>query len=388
VSRTTRATIRRIYERDPFPGGRAEWKGASWRLPPLDWMAAVWKREAPIRRILVAGCGTGAEAFSLARRCPRAEIVAVDYSERAIALARASLRRSPRRPPIAFRVADLSHRRLRRAAGRGFDLVTCHGVLSYADEPERWLENLAGVLAPDGALYLGVNGAGHRSEGLRKALAALAIDPAELVDEAEARRALALCDTLQALQGADRVAEAPVNELASDLFGPLIHNLPLSDWTRLARSAGLHLQSSYGGYHELRRVLERDAHEVLWPRTHTEALPLVDALVPERFHRLLFTRQPIAQPPWADRRRLGRWRPRIGALFRVSWKRPVTLDSETLRTRFTLDLTRAGREALRACDGTRTVDDLLAGRGGPEAHELLRLLYGLYQVLAITLDDG
>jgi ubiquinone/menaquinone biosynthesis C-methylase UbiE len=58
------------------------------------------------RTRLIAGCGTGNEAFAFRDRFPESEIIAFDFSPRSIALARSSQRRLPRKRRIRFMVAD------------------------------------------------------------------------------------------------------------------------------------------------------------------------------------------------------------------------------------------------------------------------------------------
>jgi SAM-dependent methyltransferase len=82
--------IRLGYERFPYPGNELaaliEGKGS---LPALNWMQGIGRPGSlKPQRVLVAGCGTGVEAFRLRRELPNAEIVAVDFSPRSIAVAR------------------------------------------------------------------------------------------------------------------------------------------------------------------------------------------------------------------------------------------------------------------------------------------------------------
>ena len=148
--------VRRIYEKRPYPrvGGENPLR-ARLRLAPIDWIRAVWQPAPELpRRILVAGCGTGAEAFTLARHFPDADIVGVDFSPGSIGVARAVQKRDSRARQIRFVSGDLTSSRFIRAVGERFDFVSCHGVLSYLPRPDRALENLAGCLSPDGALFL------------------------------------------------------------------------------------------------------------------------------------------------------------------------------------------------------------------------------------------
>src|SRR5215471_14291632 len=109
--------VRKIYERHPYPNVPAEWKSDRWTLASMDWIKVVWKREQNPGRILVAGCGTGAEAFLLSRRFPNAEIVAVDFSPRSIRMARDSQKRARKKTRISFLVADLQGPQFRHLVG-------------------------------------------------------------------------------------------------------------------------------------------------------------------------------------------------------------------------------------------------------------------------------
>src|SRR5882757_5387694 len=171
---TTRTTdsghareVRRLYEKRPYPEtGEGALTDPKWRLAPKEWLTALWKpgqKEPAAKRILVAGCGTGREAFAMRRKWPKAEIVAIDFSPRSIAVARKLQKGAPEMRSIRFLVANLLSRSLAATVGRDFDFISCHGVLSYLPDPAKALTHLARCLKPDGALYLGVNGAEHSS---------------------------------------------------------------------------------------------------------------------------------------------------------------------------------------------------------------------------------
>ena len=99
----------------------------------MDWILSIDRARNPIpRRVLVAGCGTGSEAFLLQNVLKDAEIVAVDFSSNSIRIARQSQAESSLRKRVRFVQADLTQSDFRRKVGGEFDLIVCHGVLFCA----------------------------------------------------------------------------------------------------------------------------------------------------------------------------------------------------------------------------------------------------------------
>src|SRR5439155_7601879 len=94
---TVARAVRRIYEKHPYPKpGASASANPKWMLAPLPWMETISGSQSPPQRILVAGCGTGNEAFALCQRLPEAEIVAVDFSPCSIRQANEVRRKSRR----------------------------------------------------------------------------------------------------------------------------------------------------------------------------------------------------------------------------------------------------------------------------------------------------
>jgi SAM-dependent methyltransferase len=98
--------------------------------------------------ILVAGCGTGREAMTLARLAPDATVTAIELSETSLAVARE-------------RCAGQANLRLLRhdlhavaELGERFDYIVCSGVLHHLPDPEAGWAALVGVLAPGGAMQV------------------------------------------------------------------------------------------------------------------------------------------------------------------------------------------------------------------------------------------
>lgn len=390
---------RKIYEQRPYPD--ADEKAltrAKWRLAPMAWMRALWQQdreETPPSRILVAGCGTGSEAFAMQRKFPQAEIVAVDFSPRSIAIARDLQRGDRKMRGIRFLTGDLASPSFAKKTGRGFDFISCHGVLSYIPSPSAVLQNFARCLTPDGALFLGVNGAQHSSVTLREFLPAFGYDIAELRDGPHLRKTLALADNLIGFTGRDRISRRSAGYLAGDAFGPLIENLPLAGWLRLTAEAGLFLHGSYHPWRRLRTAMAGAPGAALLPRSRAEACELTETLCPDAFHRMLFTRQPAMNPPWENHDELLRWQPVLtnaydSALPRRSraWRalRSVTLKSREMDTRLDWQMPEWELEILRGCGAGRSLGEIIREIPLAIPPRLLReQLYALHHLLVITL---
>jgi ubiquinone/menaquinone biosynthesis C-methylase UbiE len=100
------------------------------------------------RRVLEAGCGTGAQTVYLAASSPEAEIVAIDVSEESIRQARGRVG-AARLANVAFHMADLYELPFGDAS---FDDVFLCFVLEHLPEPERALAALRRVLKPGGTI--------------------------------------------------------------------------------------------------------------------------------------------------------------------------------------------------------------------------------------------
>jgi 2-polyprenyl-3-methyl-5-hydroxy-6-metoxy-1,4-benzoquinol methylase len=153
VSRAVQA----LYERNPYPrwlslpsrraltlAERQRRITPGVRLPPA--------LDDPEPRILIAGCGTGEQAISVARLCPAARVLAVDLSRRSLAYA-ARMARRLGAPNVEFLQADLLD--LGTLEPR-FAVIECMGVLHHMRQPARGLQVLVGLLAEQGLIRLGL----------------------------------------------------------------------------------------------------------------------------------------------------------------------------------------------------------------------------------------
>lgn len=388
--------VRRIYEQRPYPfvaaGAR---RPVRWQMAPMEWITAMWQPSQPMpRRILVAGCGTGVEAFALARKFPWAEITGVDFSPRSIDLARELHGQECPARKIRFLVGDLASPKFANEVGLGFDLITCHGVLSYIPKPVRVLRNFARCLAPDGALYLGVNGSTHFSVAWRRALPAFGFGLDRFEDGARPRRKIRLFDVLSG-HPAGMIARKDAAFLASDLFSSFNQTLPLADWTRLCGMAGLNLRGSYAAYDAIRQTLKDEGYEMLMPRSRAEVSELVDKLKPGAFHWLVYSPKPAENPPWDTETKLIEWRPRLTRLYsRSSLKKSrsrrslhtLVFKSRPMNSLVELRVPEWELEILRRSDGASSLREILAPISPAVSRTMLRRqLYLLYQLMLLDL---
>ena len=160
-----------FYDRFPYPGDPLQDgppPGYNWRWCVDAAVASCSGALPPVRpagaplRILDAGCGTGVSTDYLAHLNPGSEILAVDISAGALAVARERLRRSGGDQRSAVRIEQRS---LLDLAGEGpFDYINSVGVLHHLRQPQAGLASLAALLKPGGVLHLFLYADGGRWE--------------------------------------------------------------------------------------------------------------------------------------------------------------------------------------------------------------------------------
>ena len=376
---------RKSYDVRPYPQGDLKAlirKGGS--LPPLKWMQAIGRPgETAPRRVLVAGCGVGVEAFVLRALLPGAEIVAVDFSARSIVEARRLQKTGGTARAIRFLVADLTDPDLARKTGGDFDLITCHGVLSYIPDPARVLENFAAITAPGGALYLGVNGEAHTSTRLRPWLASFGLNIADLREERRLRGLLKLWDSLQDDE-AGQLAAMSSSYLAGDVCGPHFNNWPLARWNAEAAGSGWEMAATWLLPMALRLAMEDENHRLLFPAGTAELAERLDQARPAGFHKLLLRRcqscveqKPIWTGLYTIRIRKTPGRPPLLATF----------SSTFLGLSFDLSLTEKQATQLRLATRSKTAEPapLLDWPRSQEARRSLSLLEGFGVIAPVTM---
>ncbi len=389
--------VRNTYEELPYPAvSKTARLGRAWRIAPIEWIDAMWQPDLPApRQILVAGCGTGNEAFAFCRHFPNAEVTAVDFSSRSIKIARQLQQRLSQPKRVRFLCADLITSPLRKVVRDKFDLVSCHGVLSYVPRPEKALHNLVDCMTPNGALYLGVNGVGHFSEKWRQSLARFGFDLNRFEDSSRLRQILRLHDALTGFSIGTIANQGP-EFLASDLFGPMISNRRLAYWTALCRQCGLYFSGSYLAHQSLRQALNNDLYDLFIPRSRAEAHQLVEQISPSSFHYLVFAPRLETKLPWLAPEILKCCRVSATGIYARRWPkrtkswralRHVTIRSKPTNTLVDLRAPEWVIEILRRSGEEKTLSKILGDVLGKVSGQSLRKhLYLLYLLALINLS--
>jgi ubiquinone/menaquinone biosynthesis C-methylase UbiE len=118
--------------------------------PLQPWHETVIRRVPDLngKRVLEVGCGRGDFADWLAQKFPTAEITAVDFSDKAIEIAKA---RSGGNAGISFQVEDAENLRLPDGA---FDQVISCECLEHVPHPAKMAREIWRVLKPGGRFIL------------------------------------------------------------------------------------------------------------------------------------------------------------------------------------------------------------------------------------------
>ncbi|HIK38414.1 MAG: class I SAM-dependent methyltransferase [Geminocystis sp.] len=164
MSEVTEA-VRRLYNTYPFPPDPLLDEppaGYNWRWhyqAAYNFCTGIKPKKREKIRILDAGCGTGSGTEYLILHNPKADIVAIDISEKALEIAQRRLEKSgilkEFQGSIIFK--QLPVESVSQLEGE-FDFINCVGVLHHLPQPEVGLKALASKLAPGGIFHIFVYG--------------------------------------------------------------------------------------------------------------------------------------------------------------------------------------------------------------------------------------
>ena len=301
-----------FYDRFPYPGDPVQEgapPGYNWRWCHPSVLAAV-RGELPVTdrspRILDAGCGTGVSTDYLCHLNPGAEILAVDISEGALAVARERLRRSGAQQLVSRLRQE--QRSLLDLAGEGpFDYINSVGVLHHLDEPESGLRALADLMADDGLMHLFLYAESGRWEIHRTQQALTMLDAGDGADGLRLGRLL-----LDSLPDGNRLARHHRERWAIDCAAdanfadmylhPQETCYSLESLFQFIRSAGLHFAGfSNPEVWDPARLLEGELLERARALEPHQQWLLVEQLDPDISHFEFFlSAQPIPKPCWSD----------------------------------------------------------------------------------------
>ena len=151
----TSEAVRAQYEANPYP----RWLRTQTQFDaaPLAQIIAELFPGTPANaarptRILIAGCGTGQNAISMARRFADADLLAVDLSLASLAYAK--------RKTLELGVANVAYRHADLLAlgslRERFDLVEASGVLHHLEDPLAGWRVITGLVDPGGFMRIGL----------------------------------------------------------------------------------------------------------------------------------------------------------------------------------------------------------------------------------------
>ena len=149
------SAVAKLYDTYPFPPEPMldeappgyNWR---WHWPSAYSFCTGRKPQTNQVRILDAGCGTGVGTEYLVHLNPEAEVIGIDLSAGAIAVATERCQRSGANR-VTFQ--NLSIYDVEQVPGE-FDLINCVGVLHHMPDPIRGIQALSKKLKPGGILHI------------------------------------------------------------------------------------------------------------------------------------------------------------------------------------------------------------------------------------------
>jgi SAM-dependent methyltransferase len=376
-----------LYDSAPFPDSmQGMLPNTNVLLTP--WLAAAAKREDFGKnnfRILLAGCGSGEEAFVMSALFPEAEIIGVDFSENSIKRAKNSLNEQGIKN-LLFQKADLMDEK-DFLSFEAFDLILCHGVADYVSDPAQLFKTFKLCLSENGVLCMTVNSPNHPAGRIRKAFSELGINPADFTDSAEQRRLLKLLDKLMANDsGLVGIGNSPKAYLDVDIFAPIAHHDSLRTWDKRAKDAGLFFAGSMDAVLGLTMLSDAEL-PMLFALGKVELSFWMSELCRRPGIQMLFTNQPIEEPDFTNINILFGCKPKLdnclGVLPPLSGS-PDEPKQLTIRFQglpdFVINTNAYDLEVLSRCKGQSSVLEIISGIAVSGNKESLRAsIYRLYQ---------
>lgn len=367
-SQSISAAVAKLYDTYPFPPEPLLDEpppGYNWRW---NWLAAYsfctgQKPQKQNIRILDAGCGTGVGTEYLVHLNPQAQVVGIDLSAGALAVARERCQRSG-----ANRVEfhHLSLYDAEQLPGE-FDLINCVGVLHHLPDPIRGIQAIASKLAPGGIMHIFVYGELGRWEIklMQQAIALLQNDKqGDYRDGVQiGRKLFASLPENNRLVKREKERWAMENQRDECFADMYVHpqeiDYNIDTLFDLIDASGLtFLGFSNPNFWQLERLLGKDPTllERAQGLSDRNTYRLIELLDPEVTHYEFFLgRPPLPQADWSS----------DSALLAAIPELNPCIDGFPSRCLFNYDyqivnLTESELEFLQACDRKLTVGEILA----------------------------
>ncbi len=364
------SAVQRLYDTYPFPPDPltdAPPPGYNWRW---HWQAAYSfctgrKPSQSAIRILDAGCGTGVGTEYLCHLNPQAQVTAIDLSPGALAVAQERCQRTAAHN-VEFH--NLSLYDVDQLAGE-FDLINCVGVLHHLPDPIRGIQALSGKLAPGGLLHIFVYGELGRWEIslMQKAIALIQQDQRGDYQDGVAvgRKIFAALPEKNRLRQREQQRWSFENHWDASFADMYVHpqevDYNIESLFELIEASGLEfIGFSNPKTWQLERVLG-EAPELI---ARAESLSdrqkyrLIEVLDPEAIahYEFFLARPPLVKTDWAEDAALLAAIPELNPCI-DGWPSNCLFNYNYEIVR----LSEPEFEFLKACDGNRSVGEILAG---------------------------
>jgi len=359
----------------------------AWRLPPLPWILHAGRTDvsAPTPARIIS-CNLP-EAFALAANFKEIEVTLLESDENLAELARKAARRR-RLAHLRVEHGAVDQEALGELIGGNYDVVIAHEGMHRAADGAAALRNLAAAAGESGTVYLGLRGASHPGARLEAALGEFGLDCAEI--DAENEEAMRIA---RLVGGLARSLPTEPRDLANEFRRAAGRALP--DWLQWADDAGLHLRASTLTAHALPSALPGGGTALLSAFNLPRLCRLLDHLLQPTSYHLLFSRQPLNEPPWRQPEKLAAWRPvsRFLDLSKIAPLPPpltaaasVEVDIDNVLPPQNFALSRYMLEILRRSNGQCSLGELMAEiPHDTEIAELLPALHFLHYTFILEL---
>ena len=160
ITDETSKSVKEQYEENPYPRWHPNIEKKFKRGPlkkhlekSFDVKLSNRIFDKPIKRTLIAGCGTGQQIYYLSRFVDDISVDALDLSFRSLAYAKRVISELDIKN-VSFLQGDILN--VESLYEKKFDYIECGGVLHHMKHPEEGLKRLTNILNDDGVIFLGL----------------------------------------------------------------------------------------------------------------------------------------------------------------------------------------------------------------------------------------